>query len=200
MEITKETLLKLLRDIDSYLKEKIYLIAVGGTSLTLLDIKDSTLDIDLNLPREKDSKAIRRLFMELGFEKISESKWISPNNLIIDLYDRDYIFCVQLIKDSIHNSKLIQEYKHITLKTLNLYDIIITKLARAEGKDIDDIIETFKKCKIDPKKLFQRYRKTMEISIVAQPKEKILGFFQLLESKSIAKTNELQEKIKKWNP
>ena len=200
MEITKEILLDLLEDIDPYLKEKVYLIAVGGTALTLLDIKHSTLDIDFNLPREKDSKAIRRLFTELGFEKINEGKWISPNNLVIDLYDRDYIFCVQLIEDSMHNSKLIQEYMHITLKTLNPYDIIITKLARAESKDIDDIIEIFKKCEIYPKKLFQRYRETMEISVVAHPKENILELFQLLESRDIIKTNEVKGEIKKWNP
>lgn len=198
--VTKGILLDLLKDIDPYLKEKVYLIAVGGTALTLLDIKHSTLDMDFNLPREKDSRAIRRLFTELGFEKINESKWISPNNLVIDLYDRDYIFCVQLIEDSIHNSKLIQEYRHITLKTLNLYDIIITKLARLENKDIDDIIEIFKKCEIDPKKLFQRYRETMKISLVAHPKENIMELFQLLESKNIVKTNELIEEIKKWNP
>ena len=200
MEIIKETLLELLGSMDPYLKEKVYLIAVGGTALTLLDIKHSTMDIDFNLPREKDSKTIRRLFTELGFEKINEDKWLSPNNLIIDLYDRDYIFCVQLIEDSINNSKLIREYKHITLKTLNLYDIIITKLARSDSKDIDDIIEIFKKCGIDPKELFRRYRETMEISVVAHPKENILELFQLLESKNIIKTNEVRREIKKWNP
>lgn len=200
MEITKETLLDLLGSIDPYLKEKVYLIAVGGTALTLLDIKHSTLDIDFNLPREKDSGAIRRLFTELGFEKINEGKWISPNNLVIDLYDRDYIFCVQLIEDSIHNSKLIRKYKHITLKTMNLYDIVITKLARSETRDIDDIIEIFRTCGIDPEKLFRRYRETMEISVVAHPKEKILELFQLLESKNIVETDELREEIKKWNP
>ena len=45
----KEWLLAVLSDWNEFLSRRIYLIACGGTALTLLGIKDSTMDIDLKL-------------------------------------------------------------------------------------------------------------------------------------------------------
>jgi len=40
--ITKKDLLNWLKEIDSKLKDKVVLTAVGGTAMTLLDLKEST--------------------------------------------------------------------------------------------------------------------------------------------------------------
>ncbi len=54
--IDRENLLTTLSVWDSYLKKKVHLIAYGGTALTLIDLKESTKDIDFIVPEEKNKK------------------------------------------------------------------------------------------------------------------------------------------------
>jgi len=52
--LNKQTLLDVLGQWNAFFKRKIHLIACGGTALTLLDIKQSTKDVDfLALLREE---------------------------------------------------------------------------------------------------------------------------------------------------
>ena len=51
MSLDKAVLFNLLKNFDEEAKEKITLVAVGGTAMTLLDLKVSTLDIDFTVPR-----------------------------------------------------------------------------------------------------------------------------------------------------
>ncbi|MBA3750694.1 MAG: hypothetical protein H0X03_07395, partial [Nitrosopumilus sp.] len=46
----KKSLLDFLSEMDSKFKKKITLVAAGGTAMTLLDIKTSTIDIDFTGP------------------------------------------------------------------------------------------------------------------------------------------------------
>lgn len=48
--IDKQGLLNIISAWDAFLKRKVYLIACGGTALTLLGVKPSTKDIDLIVP------------------------------------------------------------------------------------------------------------------------------------------------------
>jgi len=48
--IDKTTLLNNLSAWDRFLKRKVHIIACGGTAMTLLNIKESTKDIDLLIP------------------------------------------------------------------------------------------------------------------------------------------------------
>jgi len=48
--ITKDGLLEVLSDWNTFMKKKVRLVACGGTALTLLDVKPSTKDIDLIVP------------------------------------------------------------------------------------------------------------------------------------------------------
>ena len=41
---------------NSLMNFKVHLIACGGTAMTLLDIKDSTKDIDFVVPKENEYK------------------------------------------------------------------------------------------------------------------------------------------------
>jgi len=51
--MNKEELVDYLKDIDANLPKKIDVVCIGGTAMTLLDIKDSTRDVDFNVD-EKD--------------------------------------------------------------------------------------------------------------------------------------------------
>ena len=54
LRINKQKLFNNIGLWDGFLKRKVSLIACGGTALTLLDIKDSTKDIDLIIPKEDE--------------------------------------------------------------------------------------------------------------------------------------------------
>jgi hypothetical protein len=53
-KVSKRQLLSVLGSFDKQLDHKILLIAVGGTAMTLLGVKASTKDIDLNIPNRID--------------------------------------------------------------------------------------------------------------------------------------------------
>lgn len=50
MRLVKSALLGFLQEVDKELERAITLIAVGGTALTLLDAKTSTIDADFTIP------------------------------------------------------------------------------------------------------------------------------------------------------
>lgn len=54
--IDRSELLDVLSQWDRYLKRRVHCIACGGTALTLLNVKESTKDIDLIIPKLEDYK------------------------------------------------------------------------------------------------------------------------------------------------
>ena len=121
--IGKDELVKWLRIIDKKLRQKLTLIAVGGTAMTLLGLKSSTIDIDFCIA-SKDKKA---------FEQVVDNKFN------IDIFVDGYIFSEQLPDDYAEKSKEIAQLNKITLKALHPIDIIITKAARFNARDEEDI-------------------------------------------------------------
>ncbi len=121
--ITKSGLLKWLHGIDKRLKKKITIVAVGGTAMTLLGLKPSTIDIDLCI-NSKDKKEL---------EKALDKKFR------VDIFTDGFIFSEQLPSDYVKKSKEILELKHLMLKALSPVDIVITKAARLNARDEEDI-------------------------------------------------------------
>ena len=121
--IAKSDLLKWLHGMDKRLNKKITIVAVGGTAMTLLGLKSSTIDVDLCI-NSKDKK---------DFEKALDKKFK------VDIFTDGFIFSEQLPPDHIEMSKEILELKNITLKALSPMDIVITKAARLNARDEEDI-------------------------------------------------------------
>lgn len=121
--IDRNELIKWLKSIDGKLHRKITLIAVGGTAMTLLGLKSSTRDIDFCIKSEEKK----------DFEKVLDKKFK------VDIFTDGYIFSEQLPADYSGKSKEIMRMKRITLKALNPVDIIITKAARFNARDEEDI-------------------------------------------------------------
>lgn len=143
MMITKNDLIVWLKDIDVKLKKPITLIAIGGTAMTLLNLKESTRDVDFDV-RKEDFDI---------FKKLSKGKF--DVHISID----GYIFSEQLPDDHIILSKEYKDarFKNIKLKTLHPMDIIITKAARYNARDEEDIATLAKKVKIDKNSLVKRF-------------------------------------------
>ena len=121
--IDNNVLLEWLKTIDKKLKKKIIIIAVGGTAMTLLGLKPSTKDIDFCINSEDKAH----------FEKFLDKKFK------VDIFVDGYIFSEQLPSDYAEKSKEIANMKNLTLKALSPVDIIITKAARLNARDEEDI-------------------------------------------------------------
>jgi len=121
--IDKNELLEWLKTIDKKLKKKITLIAVGGTAMTLLGLKSSTRDVDFCIESEN----------KVHFEKSLDKKFK------VDIFVDGYIFSEQLPQDYTDKSKEILNFRNISLKALSPVDIVITKAARLNARDEEDI-------------------------------------------------------------
>lgn len=141
--ITKDDLIKWLREIDKKLNYKMTVIAVGGTALTLLNLKSSTRDVDFNIDG-KDADVFRKLTKNSMFK--------------VDIFKDGFIFSEQLPNDYIEKSDKIKlGLINIDLRALCLIDLILTKIARYNERDEEDIETIFRANQIDKKELERRF-------------------------------------------
>ncbi len=162
--IKKDNLLEWLKELDNKLDKKIILIAVGGTAMTLLGLKSSTRDVDFCI-QGKDF---------LTFRKLSEK-----SKFKVDLFQDGFIFSEQLPVDYIDKSnKLETELMNIDLRILSLVDIIITKVARYDERDEEDIATIAKT--VNKNELENRFNEVKE-TFVGNRKDYIYHFNLVLK-------------------
>jgi len=143
MPLDKEVLFNLLKNFDEEAKEKITLVAVGGTAMTLLDLKVSTLDIDFTVPRSDKPE----------FDRVRNSV---PHGFKIDVYTDGAVFCTTLPDDYIDRSSEIRNFNRILLRALHPVDIVVTKIGRLSDRDIQDIEACISRCNIKKEEIMAR--------------------------------------------
>lgn len=171
-----ESFLQLIADLD----KEIELFAMGGTAMVLKNIKEATKDIDFLTA--SDYETIKELFILAGLEEKDSSKLCNIwylNNKRIDIFYDEFVMGITLPDDWKEMSEHIRDIGKLRLYILNWYDIIITKIARSEPRDIDDILTILKTQKIDFKILKNRYYELAPVSLIADYNVK----FKYLESK-----------------
>ena len=72
--ITLEEQQKLFLNVSKKLKKKMTVYAVGGTAMTLLGIKDTTLDIDIVFETNEDREAFKEAIISIGYQPIDPIK------------------------------------------------------------------------------------------------------------------------------
>jgi hypothetical protein len=181
---------KLLDDIslwDGFLKRKICLIACGGTALTLLEVKDSTKDIDLIVPEENEYDYLLGNLKQLGYKPVTGVGWARDEGFVFDLFRGSKVHTTQLLESPLEkgNNILVKEFSHIYLGVLNYYDIIISKLFRAASMDIEDclLLIKSKQKEIDLNKLTSRFKETASFDISEEKVNKNLEYFLKLIKK-----------------
>ncbi len=197
-EINADALFELINSISKFVDIEINLYALGGTALTILNIKKSTLDVDINIESYNEYIYICKLFENLNFER-KGIRWISQEGIAFDMFHGSNIMGTELNSDCITKSKFIKSFNKIKLYTLPLEDIIISKLARGDSRDFEDIKHILENKQIDIKQLVQRYKETMKNSAVANYKQKLLDLIEIKfnEWKFDLNTN-LIEEVKQW--
>src|SRR3989338_8256067 len=155
-EIDDYRLFALLESISSYLDIKTSFYALGGTALTLRGIKKQMLDIDINVSTEQEYARISSLFQDIGFERKGPARWITQEGLAFDLFHGFSIFGTLLLPDAPDKATFIRSIGTIDVYALSSLDIIISKLARGDPRDFEDIRALFEKEKIDLVSLVER--------------------------------------------
>src|SRR3989344_7467462 len=103
--ITTEDLLHWLKNIDSRLHKEMTIIAVGGTAMTLLNLKESTRDVDFCIESKNAAE----------FKEVAKS-----NLFVVDIFQNGYIFALQLPDDYAEKAILFREFKHLKIRILIL--------------------------------------------------------------------------------
>lgn len=144
MSLDNTKLLDFLGEIDKELKRKIVVVAVGGTAMTLLKAKSSTIDVDFTIPGE-------------FYNEFEMAKKIVQPGFRVDLFHDGAVFVNMLPEDYLKRSKLIKtKLKNIELRALHPVDIIVTKIGRLDGRDEQDIESCIKKFKIKRTEIVKR--------------------------------------------
>ncbi len=144
MSLDKAKLLDFLNEIDKEISNRITIVAVGGTAMTLLNLKPSTLDVDFTIPCEY-------------YEEFESARKIVQPGFRIDVYKGGSVFITVLPKDYLEKSiPIITNFKSIDLRSLDPVDIIITKIARLNDRDKTDIKSCITKFNITKAQIDQR--------------------------------------------
>ena len=159
---------------------KIHLVACGGTALSLLGYKESTKDVDLLVPNEKEYERLVRFLTRAGYEKATGHAWKRPDDVIqYDLYPGKRVFQTELIRSPLEEGghKKLWEGKKISLGVLNSVDLIITKLFRGSEVDVEDCLTLLHHEAVDLRVLEAQYRETAQYETSEERVIKNLEYF-----------------------
>lgn len=128
--LTARDLIEFLELVEEHLDQEITLVAAGGTALTLLDAKPSTIDIDFTGP-------------STSLEAFHDAESQEAHGYEIDTWPDGTVFSLTLPDDYLARSRAVDAgLDRIDLRTLHPVDLIVTKIARCDERDREDIRTT----------------------------------------------------------
>ena len=158
--ITARDLIQTIDNWERLINFRVNLIGCGGTALTLLEVKDSTKDIDFIVPVVKEHERLMKFLRSLGYEEKGDGL-AHPDDpyFLYQFWGGNRVFTTDLLDSPLDPDRniLIKKRKYIYLGALNLQDLIITKMFRGMQVDVDDCVAAFTKFEIDPETLLKRY-------------------------------------------
>jgi hypothetical protein len=172
MPCDKSALFDFLSELNENLPKKIILVAAGGTAMTLLDLKPSTIDIDFTIPG----------YDRVDFEQALKS---NPPGYKVDRWTDGCIFCQTLPSDYLEKSIKIKEFSHISLRALQPVDIIVTKIGRLDTRDLQDIEACIKKANVSVAEI--KERAMLVVQTYVGPEEDYLYHLSLVLEKFFKK-------------
>jgi hypothetical protein len=144
MQLNDRVLLDFLEEIDRELEKRITLVAVGGTALTLLGAKRSTIDVDFTLTAD-DHDEFQRVLARV------------PAGFDVHCFQGSMIFSQDLPYDYLDKSASVKtKMKNIELRTLSPLDIVVTKIGRLDQRDKEDIAACIRKFGLTKEQIAER--------------------------------------------
>lgn len=158
--ITGTELIQTIDNWEHLINFKVNLIGCGGTALTLLEIKDSTKDIDFIVPVNKEYERLMKFLRSLGYkEKGGGLAHPDDPYFLYQFWAGKRVHTTELLDSPLDPNKniTVKKWRHIYLGALNLQDLIITKIFRGTRVDVVDCVAAFAAYDIDPEELLKRY-------------------------------------------
>lgn len=141
--LTKNDLLETLTQWNRFLKKRVQLVACGGTALTLLNVKESTKDVDFIVPEALEYEYLISVLKDLGYENTRGAGWQKKGEIFIfDLFQGKSIHTTELLESPLvpGNASVYERLSRIDILILNDYDLISSKLMRGSGVDFQDCL------------------------------------------------------------
>ncbi len=151
--LNRKDLLNYLVKLDDSLEYEIDIILMGGSALNLLGNKTQTVDIDFIYVI---AERLKEDFIKKARE-IADKTGITAKK--IHIFSKDEAVSLTGVFDFIDRVSNVKEisFKHIHLKVMNVYDVIITKIARFDARDIKDLINITKQFEISLELIDRRF-------------------------------------------
>ncbi len=143
MPLDRSRLWDFLELVGKELSRPITLVAAGGTAMTLLDIKPTTLDVDFTGPADDT---------EL-FDRTQKSV---PHGFKVDIWPGGQVFSQFLPGDYLKRSLSVGRVTKIKLRALHPVDIVVTKIGRLNSRDLEDIRDCIKKYTLKKDDILER--------------------------------------------
>ena len=122
--ITGSELISKFSTIDQKLDVWTVAVGLGGTSMTMLNIKHSTRDIDFIL-EEGDTTSFKETVKDVyGHDT--------------DIFGRCFAYKTKMPGDYLDKSIKIAGFNRLTVYAMDPLDVIITKMSRGEERDFED--------------------------------------------------------------
>ena len=188
--ITGRELIETIDNWEHLIRFKVSLIGCGGTALTLLEIKESTKDVDMIVPLQKEYERLMKFLRSIGYKEKGNG-FVHPDdpNFLYQFWTGNRVFTTELLDSPLDTGKNIpiKKWRHIYLGALNLQDLIITKMFKGTQVDLDDCVAAFAAYKMDLEALLKRYAESAKYDL--NPEKMMANFIifaeTLLEKKMI---------------
>ena len=146
MSLNKQQLFDFLEEVEKELQKKIILVAAGGTAMTLLNAKPSTIDVDFTIPAKY-------------FDEFKRALELTPHGFKVDFWHDGAVFITMLPDDYLKRSKPIRtKLKNIDLRALHPVDVVVTKISRLDDRDVEDIESCIKKFRLKKEEIKKRVK------------------------------------------
>lgn len=179
----KSDLIKFLTELDKELTYDVKVICLGGTALTLSDLKGVSRDVDI-IARTKTKKQFNDF--SIRYDNISKRLGIIEGE---HGPFPDFDMSLLTIKDYSERSHPYEELQlnNMAITLMDINDIVLSKLNRSMKKDLDDIKKLIKEKILSRTQLQQRFYELMrqqeDMEIKKQFVGKVETFFQKFSKK-----------------
>jgi len=181
--ITARELLQTIENWEHLINFKVNLIGCGGTALTLLEVKESTKDIDFIVPIGKEHERLMKFLRSLGYKE-KGGGFAHPDDpyFLYQFWVGNRVFTTDLLDSPLDPGRNIpiKKWRHIYLGALNLQDLIITKMFRGMRVDVEDCVAAFARFEMDPEELMKRYAEASKHDL--NPQKMIQNFIVFAEA------------------
>jgi len=151
MSLDNTKLLDFLGELDKELSRKITVVAAGGTAMTLLNAKPSTVDVDFTIPKD-------------DYDEFGRVLKIIPHGFKVDSWPNGMVFSQMLPEDYLEKSIPIRtKTRNVQLRALHPVDIVVTKIGRLNERDKQDIEACIRKFKLTRRQIIKRAKEVQYV-------------------------------------